>query len=103
MAAPSRLSLRETIKSDAVLLFKALIDKHTPLFPRLLIILLIVYVISPVDILPDWILFLGIVDDLIVISLLTKKKKKLLPKKLKDEFSGKVIEWEVIREHTSKN
>ena len=26
MAAPSRLSLRETIKSDAVLLFKALIN-----------------------------------------------------------------------------
>ncbi len=53
MAAPSRSTLRESIKSDASLLFNALIDKKTPLFPRVLIIVLILYVISPIDILPD--------------------------------------------------
>ena len=92
MAAPSRLSLRETIKSDVNLLFQALIDKKTPLFPRVLIIVLILYIISPMDILPDWILLLGIVDDVVVIALFTKWIKSLLPKKLKEEFSGKIIE-----------
>lgn len=92
MAAPSRSTLRENIKSDASLLFNALIDKKTPLFPRVLIIVLILYVISPMDILPDWILLLGIADDVVVIALFTKWIKSLLPKKLKDEFSGNVIE-----------
>jgi len=74
------------------LLFKALIDKKTPLLPRTLIIILILYIISPFDIIPDWLLVLGIVDDLLVIGLFTKLIKQLLPKKLKEEFSGKIIE-----------
>ncbi len=100
MAAPSRSTLRESIKSDASLLFNALIDKKTPLFPRVLIIVLILYVISPIDILPDWILLLGIADDVVVIALFTKWIKSLLPKKLKDEFSGNVIEGEVVKKHS---
>ena len=100
MAAPSRSTLRESIKSDASLLINALIDKKTPLFPRVLIIVLILYVISPIDILPDWILLLGIADDLVVIALFTKWIKSLLPKKLKDEFSGNVIVGEVVKKHS---
>lgn len=96
MTSNSRIWLRQTIKNDANLLFKALIDKKTPLLPRTLIIILILYIISPFDIIPDWLLVLGIVDDLLVIGLFTKLIKQLLPKKLKEEFSGKIIEWEVI-------
>jgi len=43
-------------------------DRRVPLHLKLILILALVYVISPIDLIPDWLLpFFGHVDDLIIL------------------------------------
>ena len=49
-----------------VRLFK---DRRVPLWPKILIIIAIAYAFFPLDLLPDWLLFLGWIDDFILLIL----------------------------------
>lgn len=61
-------------------------DRRVPLWPKLLLILVLAYVVVPVDLLPDFLAGLGQVDDLVVIFLGLKAFVRLCPQ-------------EVVREH----
>jgi uncharacterized membrane protein YkvA (DUF1232 family) len=57
------------VRGDARLLWRAL--RH-PLQPRWLkpaVVLMVLYVVSPVDLIPDAIPFLGVLDDLVLVPL----------------------------------
>ncbi len=58
--------LLERIESWAKLLFR----KETPLRAKAIIIFAILYLLSPFDLIPDWITGLGLLDDLTIVSLL---------------------------------
>ncbi len=58
--------LWERIESWAKLLFR----KETPLRAKAIIIFAILYLLSPFDLIPDWITGLGLLDDLTIVSLL---------------------------------
>lgn len=60
-----------SIKSEIYTLAHAYMDPRTALTTKLLIALLaLAYIVSPVDILPDFLLLLGITDDALIIPLL---------------------------------
>ena len=61
-------------------------DRRVPLWPKLLVVLVLAYVVVPVDLLPDVFLGLGQIDDLIVLFLGLQAFVRLCPK-------------EVVREH----
>ena len=63
---PSNLRLWQRIESWARLLF----HKDTPLRAKAMIAVAIVYLLSPLDLMPDWITGLGLLDDLTIVSLL---------------------------------
>lgn len=63
---PPNSSLRETIASYGHLLFRA----DTPWTVKAILLLAILYLLSPFDLVPDWILGLGLLDDLAIVSLL---------------------------------
>jgi len=44
-------------------------DRRVPFWPKGLVFLALAYVIVPLDLLPDWLVFLGWVDDLILLIL----------------------------------
>lgn len=51
------------------LLRRILADRRVPLCARLIIPALVLYLLSPIDIVPDFIPFLGYLDDLVVLAL----------------------------------
>jgi len=57
--------------------FRLLVRKDTPWQARLALIAAIIYLISPYDLVPDWLLGPGIIDDVAVVSLLIWLARRL--------------------------
>lgn len=68
------------------LFWRLLKDRRVPLPPKLLVILALAYVFTPIDLLPDFLAGLGQIDDLVVIFLGLQAFVRLCPQ-------------EVVREH----
>ena len=87
-----RLSLLWTVvRGDARLLWLAL--KH-PLSPRWLkpaVALMVVYVVSPIDLIPDVVPFLGLMDDVVLVPLAIRFVLKRLPARVRDDIEGRVV------------
>ena len=72
----------------------------TPRFARFILWAIIIYALSPVDIIPDWIPVLGQLDDLIIISLGILIVSKFISRKILTECREKALtgeeagEWE---------
>jgi uncharacterized membrane protein YkvA (DUF1232 family) len=66
-------------RKELVLLWRAFIAPGTPLWLKGLMLLVPLYLISPVDFIPDVIPLLGWLDDLVVIPLLVSWIVSLLP------------------------
>ncbi len=63
---PSQLFLWGRIRAWARLLFR----RETPWKVKLILASAIVYLLSPFDLVPDWIAGFGLLDDLTIVSLL---------------------------------
>ena len=83
--------LWSVVRGDARLLWLAL--KH-PLSPRWLkpaVALMVLYVLSPVDLIPDVIPVLGIVDDVVLLPLAIRFVLKRLPLRVRDDIAGRTV------------
>lgn len=65
-------------RKELVLLWTAFIAAETPLHLRALILLVPLYLISPVDLIPDFVPFLGWLDDLVVVPFLVAWISRLI-------------------------
>lgn len=87
-----RLSLLWTvIRGDARLLWLAI--RH-PLSPRWLkpaVVLMVIYVVSPVDLIPDVVPFLGVMDDVVLVPLAIRFLLKRLPARVRDDIEGRIV------------
>ena len=76
----SKLSDRaKKLKTDVPAVFMALKDKRTPFSARLIAAAVVVYALSPIDLIPDFIPVLGYLDDLIILPALIAWCVKLIP------------------------
>lgn len=67
------------LKSEAQVLMIAYKDKRTPAGAKLLIGLTVGYLLSPIDLVPDFIPVLGLLDDLLIVPLLISLSLKMIP------------------------
>jgi len=67
------------LKSEIQVLSIAYLDPRTPWAAKLLIGITVGYLLSPIDLIPDFIPVLGILDDLILVPLLITASIKLIP------------------------
>ncbi|PZO94823.1 MAG: hypothetical protein DI617_05495 [Streptococcus pyogenes] len=67
------------LKTNLPAVLFALRDKRTPLLAKLVALLIIIYVLSPIDFIPDFIPFFGVVDDLVLIPILVFVLRSLTP------------------------
>jgi uncharacterized membrane protein YkvA (DUF1232 family) len=67
------------LKSEAQVLMIAYKDNRTPLRAKILIGITVGYLLSPIDLIPDFIPVLGILDDLIIVPALIALSIKLIP------------------------
>lgn len=78
------------LKSEAQVLMIAYNDKRIPLSAKILIGITIGYLLSPIDLVPDFIPILGLLDDLIIVPLLIMVSIKLIPSIILEEARQKV-------------
>jgi len=77
------------LKSEAQILLIAYRDSRTPLSAKILIGITMGYLLSPIDLIPDFIPVLGLLDDLIIVPLLITLSIKLIPKNILEEARQK--------------
>lgn len=78
------------LKSEARILIIAYKDKRTPLTAKILIGITVGYLLSPIDLIPDFIPVLGLLDDLIIVPLLITTSIKLIPESVLSDAREKV-------------
>ena len=87
-----RLSLLWTVvRGDARLLWLALKHPKSPGWLKPAVALMVIYVVSPVDLIPDVVPFLGLMDDVVLVPLAIRFVLKRLPARVRDDIEGRVI------------
>ena len=67
------------LKTDIPAVFLALKEKQTPWYARILAAIIVVYALSPIDLIPDFIPVLGYIDDLVILPALIACCVKCIP------------------------
>ena len=73
------------LKKEILILFFGLRDRRTTLLAKLPAILSIIYLLSPIDLIPDFIPFFGYIDDIVIVPLLLNVAVNLLPADVREE------------------
>ena len=90
------------LKTDIPAVFLSLKSKDTPLLAKILAGITVVYALSPIDLIPDFIPVLGYLDDIIILPALIALTIRLIPQDTFKQFrkeaedmwkSGKPKKW----------
>ena len=73
------------LKKEILILFFGLQDSRTTILAKLPAIFSIIYLLSPFDLIPDFIPFFGYIDDIVIVPLLLNAAIKLLPGDVREE------------------
>ena len=73
------------LKREVLTLYCAARDQRTPLLARGLALLVVAYALSPIDLIPDFIPVLGLLDDLILVPIGVWMVIKLIPAQVLDD------------------
>ncbi len=82
MGKTDRLSLKDRarkLKTDIPAVFLAMKQKETPAVAKFVAALTVLYALSPVDLIPDFIPVLGYLDDIILLPALAALTMRLIP------------------------
>lgn len=60
-------------------------DKRTPWYAKAIVILALAYIISPIDLIPDFIPVIGLLDEVILIPIVYSVVMKLVPDMVKTD------------------
>lgn len=79
--------------------FSSLRDKGTPWYARTIMVLALMYVLSPVDLIPDLIPLQGIIDDLLVAPFMIRFAVRFIPE---DVWERNKLQEEELRAKVRK-
>src|SRR5688572_2269458 len=78
----SLTSLKErarTLKADVITLYFAARHRRTPWHAKLFMVAIVAYAFSPIDLIPDFVPFLGYLDELILLPIGISLALKMIP------------------------
>jgi uncharacterized membrane protein YkvA (DUF1232 family) len=91
-AHPETLRLRDALRAlpDLLRLFQRLVaDRSLPRGVRLRVVLLLVYLASPIDVIPDFVPVLGYADDVVIVALVLRSViRRAGPEALRQHWPG---------------
>lgn len=70
------------LKKQIFALYLAYKKKETPLVAKIFTVIIVAYVVSPIDLIPDFIPVLGYLDDLILVPVGISFALKLIPSEI---------------------
>ena len=70
------------LKTDIPAVFLALKEKNTPWYAKIIAAVVVIYALSPIDLIPDFIPFFGYLDDVILLPALIAWCIKCIPNDL---------------------
>ncbi|HEY4936551.1 MAG TPA: DUF1232 domain-containing protein [Puia sp.] len=73
------------LRKEIIVLYYGLRDKRTTAIAKLPAIVSVIYLLSPFDLIPDFIPFFGYIDDIVVVPLLLNLSIRLLPRVVREE------------------
>ena len=73
------------LKTDIPAVFLALTEKRTPWYAKIIAAVIVVYALSPIDLIPDFIPVLGYLDDLIILPSLIAWCIKCIPSEVLED------------------
>lgn len=82
------------LKREAFALSIAVRDRRVPWYARAVMILVLAYAFSPIDLIPDFIPVLGYLDDLVLIPLGVALAMKMVPAQVMREARQQALELE---------
>lgn len=78
-------SRAKQLKADIPAVFIAMGKKETPLAAKVLAGVIVCYALSPIDLIPDFVPVLGLLDDVVILPLFVALMIRLIPKDLMDQ------------------
>ncbi len=91
------------LKRDGIALWFATRDPRTPLAAKLIAGAVLAYVLSPIDLIPDFIPILGYLDELLLLPLAIWLVIKLVPAEVLAQSRAKATEWLAAGERTPRS
>ncbi len=79
----------QQLKVETYALYLAYKDPRTPWYAKLLAAGVVAYAVSPIDLIPDFIPVLGVLDDLVIVPLGAALAIKMVPKEVMAECREK--------------
>ncbi len=95
----------QALRADTYALYLAYRDPRTPWYAQLFAALVVGYAFSPVDLIPDFVPFLGYLDDLVLVPLGVLLALKMIPpdvwaesrQRAREEMiSGRPVRWAAV-------
>ena len=77
------------LKNEVYALFLCYRDPRVPWYAKVLMLLIIGYAVSPIDLIPDFIPVLGQLDDLLILPVGIALVLKMIPKSVMEEYRKK--------------
>jgi uncharacterized membrane protein YkvA (DUF1232 family) len=83
------------ITQNLSILYIAYKRKDVPIIAKIIVVIAIIYALSPLDLIPDFIPVLGYLDDLIILPLLIYLSIKIIPKNILEECKEEAKEMKI--------
>ncbi len=80
------------LKLDVYALYLAARDVDTPWYVRVLVVAIVAYALSPIDLIPDFIPVLGLLDDLLLLPLAITLAVRLIPDRVMNRCRAQASE-----------
>lgn len=89
------------LKLQLPIIFVSMKHKETPILAKIVASFALIYALSPIDLIPDFIPVLGLLDDIIILPFLIVITLKLIPLQLKEIYQ-KEVEEHIYNEQRKK-
>ena len=85
--------LLQALRRDIAVLFFAMLRRDTPRAVKILFPLALLYLVSPIDLIPDTIPILGALDDAVILPAATAVLVRMLPPYVREESERRVVRY----------
>ena len=83
------------LKKQSLVLYFACTDSRLPLWKKIFVSLVIGYLFSPIDLIPDFIPVIGYLDDLIIVPIGIYISLRLIPSEILEDSKKRIEEEEI--------